>query len=183
MVQTLSGLAQNTDSLWTVWDNKSLPDSVRIEALCEMSEILLETQPDIANALADTIINISNSRELIKHYAHALRIKGEYFHHIYNYDTALRFYNSSLKILKEYDLKPDMIILYETIGDNFFHQHDYPKADVYYEKYLNENVRIKDTLGIANAYQNIGINYYFQGDYIKSLDYFLKAIDFYRDYR
>lgn len=181
MVQTLSGLAQNTDSLWTVWDNRSLPDSVRIEALCEMSEILLEIQPDSANALADTIINISNNRELIKHYAHALRIKGEYYQHLYNYDTALGFYNSSLKILGKYDLKPDMIILYEAIGDNYFQQHDYPKAHTYYEKYLNENVRIRDTLRIANAYQSIGINYYFQGDYLKSLDYFLQAIDFYRD--
>ena len=36
-------------------------------------------------------------------------------------------------------------------------------------------------MGIAKANQNIGINYYFQGDYLKSLDYFLKAIDLYRD--
>jgi tetratricopeptide (TPR) repeat protein len=179
--QNLSVSAQNTDSLWTVWENKSLSDSVRIDALCELSEILLETHPDSANALADTIINISNRRELIKHYAHALKIKGEYYQHLYKFDTALGFFNSSLEILKEYDLKPDMIILYEAIGNNYFQQHDYQKAHEYFERYLNESLGIKDTLGIAKANQNIGINYYFQGDYLKSLDYFLKAIDLYRD--
>ena len=158
MVQNLSVSAQNTDSLWTVWENKSLSDSVRIDALCELSEILLETHPDSANVLADTIINISNNRELMNHYAHALKIKGEYYQHIYKFDTALEFFNSSLEIFREYDLKPDMIIIYAKIGRNYFQQHDYQKAHAYYERSLNESEMIRDTMGIANAIQDIGIN-------------------------
>jgi len=180
VLQNLSVAAQDTDSLWTIWENKSISDSTRIDALCQLSEILLETHPDSANVLADTIINLSNNRELITHYAHALKIKGEYYQHIYKFDTALGFFNSSLQILKEYDLKPDMIILFAKIGRNYFQQHEYQKAHDYYERSLNESEIIRDTLKIANAIQDIGVNYYFQGDYLKSLDYFLKAIDLYR---
>jgi class 3 adenylate cyclase len=180
MLQSMLVSAQDTDGLWTIWNNRSLSDSARVDALCELSEILLESHPDSANVLADSIINLANSRELINHYAHGLRIKGEYYQHIYKFDTALGFFNSSLEILKEYDLKPDMIILYAKIGRNYFQQHEYQKAHEYYERSLNESEMIRDTMGIANSIQDIGVNYYFQGDYLKSLDYFLKAIDLYR---
>ncbi len=180
VVQNLYVSAQSTDSLWTIWDNRSLTDSARIEALCELSEILFETNPDSANVLADTIINISNSQDLMNHYAHALKIKGEYYQHVYKFDTALEFFNSSLEIIRANDLKPDLIILYAKIGRNYFQQHDYQNAQIYYERSLNESELIRDTLGIANAIQDIGVNYYFQGDYLRSLDYFLRAIDLYR---
>ena len=46
-----------TDSLWRVWHTASLPDTVRLAALEEITKIYMFTMPDSAKMLAQNIID------------------------------------------------------------------------------------------------------------------------------
>ena len=112
-------IAQDIKSPWETWNNTSLEDSVRLRALCIISDNLLENYPDSSNSLADRILNRTVRDDLIPIKAEALRIKGEYYEKLYEYEQALSYYQSSLSIFKDLKAQPAMINLYYLINAHF----------------------------------------------------------------
>jgi len=181
VVQSISLSAQNVDSLWGIWNDQQLEDSSRLNALCIITTGLVEDLPDSANVLADIILEMANKSDLNEFKAKALQIKGQYFQNIYEYEKALKYYQSSLSILEDIQAKPEMAILFDKIGTNYLKQYAYQEAQEYYQKGLTMSMEIGNSTGIAEGNTSLGVYYYYQGDFTNSLDHFQLAMEIYME--
>jgi len=63
-----------------------------------------------------------------------------------------------------------------SLGSNYQHKSDYPKAIEYEFKALKISEEIGNKKGTADITMGIGIIYQYQSDYTKALEYFFKAL-------
>jgi tetratricopeptide (TPR) repeat protein len=96
------------------------------------------------------------------------------------YDTALEYYNKSLKIIIE-SLRPNhpnIATSYNNIGLIYYNKGEYDTALDYYNKSLK--IRIESLSpyhpNIATSYNNIGLIYDNKGEYETALDYYNKSL-------
>jgi two-component system NarL family sensor kinase len=92
---------------------------------------------------------------------------------------------ASLKILEQ--LKDESIIARKTylrcfniMGQVYYYQSDFIKTKDYFERYLEEAIKAKDTLSIASANNNLGAVYYELKDYDKALEHDLKGAEIHK---
>jgi len=178
-LSTASTTAQKVDSLWGIWNDNALSVSVRIKALTSLSNWLNVNNPVRAIFLADSILIAARggNNQILE--AHALRLKGDYFHYQYAYDSAQEYYFSSLWIFEEIQYMHETALVNDRISNNYLRQHNYLKALELSKKSLDINIVLSDSIGIATSYKNIGVDHYYLGDFINSLKCFQIARDLY----
>jgi tetratricopeptide (TPR) repeat protein len=93
------------------------------------------------------------------------------------YDTALDWYNKSLKITEQIGDQAGIAVTYNNIGRVYKYKGDYDKALEWYLNSLKIKEQIGDRAGLATTYNQIGLIYQSKGDYAKALDYAEKALN------
>ena len=92
----------NLDSLWSVWEDESQPDTVRLKAIKIYAwEGYLFTQADSAYYFAGLFYDFAKERGLEKHMAKALNVQGASLYLRCWLDEAMDCYQRSLEIRGE----------------------------------------------------------------------------------
>ncbi|MGZ4117047.1 MAG: tetratricopeptide repeat protein [Bacteroidia bacterium] len=171
--------AQNNDSLLAVYNNKNLPDTIRIKAIDDIAWGYASVKPDSSILLANEEIKFANrlSRESAgRWYAKAFSTKGASYLNTGNYPKALDSYLSGLKINEESNNEAGVASSYVNIGLIYKEQLNYSKALEYSFKSLKLYEKLKNDQGIAYCYNNIGVVYEEQKDLEMALEYYIMAL-------
>ena len=169
--------AQNLDSLLGVWNNKSQPDSNRVQAYKDYVWYgYIDSKPDSAAILAEALHDYAKKHKYPKASASGYGLQGHAHYLLGNYPRALEYHEKSLAIREEIGDKESIANSLFAIGTIYFGQGDYPRALECFKKALAIREEIGDKLNTANMLGNIGNNYYFLADYPRALEYLKKGL-------
>jgi tetratricopeptide (TPR) repeat protein len=167
----------NLDSLWTVWNDTSQPDTTRLKAMQDIAwDGYLFSQPDSAFNFAQLEYDFAKSKGLKKHMAIALNTMGVSFWVQGDYTTAIAYFDRSLTINEEIGSKKGIASSLNNFGIIYQEQGDFSNAVDYYTHSLTIKEEIGDKKGIAISLSNIGIVYEEQGDYASAIDYHTRSL-------
>ena len=128
---------KNLDSLYTVWQDKSKTDSIRVSAYEKyIRDKVLFRKPDSAFILAKELIVFANAYDYPKAEADAYKLQGVSFHLLADYATALEYYNKGLKIYKEIEALHGIASSQMNIGSINLAQGNYTEALKQYQHSL-----------------------------------------------
>lgn len=169
--------AQNLDSLYTVWQDPSEPDSSRVTAYNKyIWNGHLFSRPDSAAVLAEALHIYAKAHNYPKAAATGYNLQGIANHTLGNYPRALEYFEMSLEIREELGDKHGVAFSLNNMGNIYAGQGNYLRALKYYEKALAIQEELGDKHGIANSLGNIGIIYKTQGNFPRALEYNEKAL-------
>lgn len=165
------------DSLYTVWQDKSQPDSNRVKAYDNyIWDGYLFSKPDSAAILAEALHGYATAHTYRKAAALGYSLQGIANHVQGNYPRALEYYEKSLTIYDEIGDKKGIAGRLGNIGLIYGDQSNYPRALEYYEKSVAIDEELGNKQGIAANLNNIGGIYHSQGNYPRALENFKKSL-------
>lgn len=173
--------AQQTDSLWSVYNNPSLDSTTRIEGLHKMARYFLSNDPDSALALARMEQSFAESMRDSGWIAYALNLQGGAHSMLNDFPAAMDRFYRMLDIRTAIRDTVGIAAAYNNIGNIFYYKGDFPKAIDYYIRSLRYEELGGSRTGMAASYINIGSIYAQQDDYPKAIDYFNRALHLYRE--
>jgi|ERR1700757_870364 len=177
----LPNYAQNLDSLWQVYNNKSQPDTNRLKAIKSIAWSYRSNNPDTAIILAEQELQLAQATKQKVYEAGALNIIGVSYMFKSNYPKALEYYLKSLKLTEGSNNRQGLGVCYMNIGNIYNYQSNYAKATEYYFKALKITEETNDKKNTGRCYGNIGLLYYYQSDYLKAIDFQLKSFKIFEE--
>jgi len=174
-------IAQNKDSLWAVYSNKTQADTNRLKAIQAIAWSCRSNKPDTAIILAEQELTLAQSSKQKLYEAKALNTIGLAFMNKSSYPKAIDYFLKALKINEEIKDRQGIGLCYINIGIIYYYQSNFQKALEYYFKALKTREEIGNKRDIAACYGNIGIVYQQQANFQKSLEYFLKALKIFEE--
>ena len=167
----------NLDSLRGVWDDETVPDSSRAQAMHDIIRAgYLYSNPDSAFYFAQMMYDFADEKGLKKEMADALGTQGASYYVRGDFSMAMEYYLGSLKIYEEIPDKKGMAKLLNNIGVIYSNRGDYPNALEYCLRSLRIKEEISDRSGMAGAMNNIGLIFMNQGDYPNALEYYQRSL-------
>ncbi|MEZ4772584.1 MAG: adenylate/guanylate cyclase domain-containing protein [Bacteroidia bacterium] len=169
--------AQSLDSLYTLWQDQTQPDSTRVQAYEDyIVNDYLYSWPDTAAILAEALHTYAKKQHYPKASATGYKLQGMANYVLGNYPQALEYFQKSLAIQEEPGDKKGIAKNLNNIGLIYMSQGNYPRA----LEYLQKSQAIKEELGdkksIATSLGNIGLIYHEQGNYPRALEYYQKSL-------
>ena len=169
---------QYYDSLWSVWKDKSIEDTSRLDAVhILISDKYVFSQVDTALILSQEQYRLAIKTGIHIYISNALNMQGVSYYVKGNYDLALEKYTEDFELnIKNKDELGTAIslnniaMIHEVQGNQLM-------AIDYYTKSLKIREKLKDKEGIAATLNNIGLMYKGQGDLIRALDYYNKCLE------
>lgn len=165
----------NLDSLWSIWTNKTQPDTIRLNAISNIANGYLNSNRDSAFYFAQLQYDFAKRKGLKKQMATALYIQGGALDNS-EYTKALACYQKSIKILEEIGKKRLMAGAIINSGIIYMGKGDIPKA----LNFLQKGIAICEGIGekefLSVALRHAGYIYYVQFDYYKSLGCFQRSL-------
>ena len=171
-----TGTAQNTDSLWKVFNNEKFADTSRLKAIDNMAWSYNSNNPDTTVMLAGLQLKLALAKGQKKFEARAYRNIGVAYTNKGDYPKAIDNLLKAAKINEEMGNKKGMSNCFCSLGIVYYNQANYPKALEYHMKDMKIREEFGDKEGLANSYNNIGIVYFDQADYPRALEYCLKGL-------
>jgi len=166
----------NSDSLWGIWSDTDLHDTVRMKAVQDMAWGILYSNPDSATTLAKLELALARQTGNRKWQGKALNTLGATDHLKGNYAAALSHYQHALVAFLEVGEKKSTASMYNNLGLIYREQGNYGKALGYYQKYLALGEDLHDTGITSNALNNLGILYSDQANFAGALQYYERAL-------
>ena len=166
------------DSLYGIWQNETLPDTVRAHGLIDyISEGPFYSAPDSAIVLANELYDFTLKINYHTGTVDALNLKGYTLFRSGNYPEALASYNEGLKLAEQIGYKLGEADILVKIGYIYHDNEDIIRALKNYERSLKIYEEIDDLEGIGSVYNEFGSIYFVKGNPEKALDYYFKCID------
>ncbi|MCB0408756.1 MAG: tetratricopeptide repeat protein [Flavobacteriales bacterium] len=167
----------NFDSLWTVWQSPTQPDSSRLNAIYIISwNQFLFSNPDSAFNIAEEHFDFAKAKNNTEHMAIASGTKGVSFYMRANYYEAVKYYHQSLSLYEKIEQKQGQAQMLNNLGLIYKELEEYDTALVYYNKSLVLKESINDQWGISSTYSNIGNIYRKKGNHSKALEFHQKSL-------
>src|ERR1700741_2441292 len=135
--------AQNTDSLWKVYNNKTRADTIRLEAIDKVAWSYSLNNPDSAIQLAKLELELALAGKRKDYQASALVTMGASCNNKGDQPKALEYLFKALPIYKETGDNYGLTSCYNNIGEAYRIQTKYPAA---LENYLI-SLRIREKVG------------------------------------
>lgn len=168
---------EKADSLWSVWENESKHDSLRLLALYEYAWTgYLFTQPDSAFYFAQLSYDFAKKKGMKKDMIKALNTQGGSHYLRGNLEEAIEYYEESYELSEKIDYKKGAANALNNVGMVYIDKGDYPTGIEKYLKSLSIKEEIGDEQGIANSLNNLGSLYEDLGDYEKAIEYHQKSL-------
>ncbi len=179
-VQSYKG--QNYDSIWQIWYNTKLHDTIRLDALYTLSwEGTLFSDPDSSYKLAQMQYDYAHKKGHKIYEAQALNTQGVYFYFSGDLDQAEKKYLQSLAIKEEINDQLGIAGTTGNLGLIYYSKGNNIKAIEYYLKSLKMQEILVNYNGVANALNNIGNVYASINESDKAIEYYLKCLKIYED--
>ena len=171
-------LSQSTsDSLWNVWSDISLPDTVRLQAINQLEwDHYLYTKPDSAVYFTQLEYAFAERLDAKSWMARALNTRGIAYRNLGNYEMAIESYNRSLKIKEATGNRKGMAATLVNIGVLYKNQKNYPVALQYQTKGLELYQELNSKKGLANVLNNMGVVYYQMGNSKAAMKYYKRSL-------
>ncbi|MFI5202974.1 MAG: tetratricopeptide repeat protein [Flavobacteriales bacterium] len=169
--------SRELDSLMRLWNDESLADSARLEALDEIAWFYLYTNPDTAYIIAKRENELSLKKMIVFSHVQSFNTMGTTYWIRGDYEKAIECYQKGITISKKINAKRALSSAYNNLGLIYKEQGKYKKAIEYYNKSLIIRDKLNDTVGIATSFNNIGVIYYDLKDLSSALKYYKKALD------
>lgn len=161
--------AQNLDSLWSVYNNTTKSDSVRLIAIRSITQQYMRNNPDSAIIAAQLQISLAQKQGNKKELAEANSFLGISYYYTGNYPASIRSHTEALKIYEELGLKGGIASSHNNIGILYFEQKNHETALKEFYASLKGYKELKDTVQIASISGNIGSVYYTMNRYTEAL--------------
>ncbi len=168
------------DSLWDIWRDSTLSDSVRIFAAQDLIyDAYYHTQPDTAILLAKELLNMTLRTGDQPESVRTCELLGYLYFRTGRYTEARTNYEQGLEIANEIgDTLGKAYILMRT-GYIFHDNGDLSTALNYYQGSLEAFQAIKDQSGIAGVFIEFGSIYLEKKAWEQSLQYYSEALKIY----
>ena len=166
----------NTDSLWLVWNNNKLHDTIREKAIATLiTKEYMMSNPDTAYIVAQTLLNFSKANNNPTTVANALHYQGYSLWVRGELNLALKKYELSLQLRTLLKLDKDIAQSLNNMSGIYYEQGNFDMAIDCLNKSLKIYNNTKYERGIASTTSNIGLLYQEQGEFEKSLPYLIEA--------
>lgn len=168
---------QNIDSLLNVWQDSSLPDTARLNAMhAVIWDGYLFTQPDSAVHFAGLAYEFAKTGKSSKHLAGSLNNLGAAFNRIHENDSALHFFTQALEIRMEIGDKTGAAGTLNNIGVIHYSAGEYDHAITKFEQSADIH-NSEGNFGMeARTRNNIGLIRKKQGDYAQAIVNFMESL-------
>jgi len=156
----------NIDSLLVAWNNKTLTDTGRLNALNSILSdvVFLSNQPDSAMTLAGLMFDKAVENDLKKYKAAAYNHKGWCLGWKYENEKALIEFEQGLKLFTQLDDNEGMANSYLGIGSVYIEKADYAKSQEYLSKALWHAEKSGNKEQISQVLHFTGSSYFQSGD-------------------
>ena len=170
--------AVNLDSLWGVWNDKSQPDTNRLEAMRKIAwDGYLFSQPDTAYHLAQQQYDFAEFASNKNYMASALNIQGISSGITGNYELALKRFIHACNLHESLNNKKSLAGIQGNLGLVYIKLGKHMEAIEIYGKCMKIQEELKDSSGLANSLDNLGIIYYEQGLNEQALSYYIRCLE------
>ncbi len=132
---------------------------------------VIEQSENVLSTLIEETAHILTQRK-----ASVAYFKGRFLWKTDKADKALEFFEKSLELWKEIDIKTGIADSFRSIGNVFIDKNDNDRALEYYQKSLTLYETIGNKIGMALAFNNIGIIYKETGNFKRALEYFQQSL-------
>lgn len=149
-----------TDSLWLSWQNRSLPDTTRLDALQSLAYNHAARNPDSARLFSGLQLAYAREKGLIRWEARALNIIGQTYRFQSDFFRALQHYEQSIALLEQAGDREYMATVYGNMGDVYRLQSNLPKAIDCIAKSLALAEETGNKKKAADAYVGMAIMYF-----------------------
>ncbi len=168
----------NLDSLFTIWNDTSLPDTSRLEAMQTIAwDGYRYNNPDSSFYFAQLQYDLAETTGYKKWMAAALKTQGYIYRSKADFNKALDYFSRGLKIYEEIDNKSGIAESLNNIGVVQERKGDFDKALEYYLQSLETGEKIKSRENIGETLYNLGRFYFRKGDYDIALDYLKQSFE------
>lgn len=162
------------DSLWSVWNDKRVTDTLRIDALQNIIwNEYINSKPDSAFILAQHQYDLASEVKHDRHRGNARIAQAVSFYNRGIYDSAIIYNNLSFSIYEKIALEDGMANSLNNLGLNYSAIGENQKAIELYNESITIMRKLDNQLGIARSLHNIGIIQRSVGEYdlaIKSFE-------------
>jgi class 3 adenylate cyclase len=169
----------NNDSLWKIWFDSSLHDTVRLQAIDDLAWDVRYNNTDSALTWATLELEYAIAKGQKKWQAKAYNTLGVANYIKSNYAEALNFHQKSLEIKEQTGDKKGMASSYNNIGNIYSDQGNYAQSIAYSQKSIDLYEQMGNEHGLATSYNNLGGIYLAQCYFPKALEQFQKSLFIY----
>jgi len=175
-------LAQvNTDSLWSVWNDESQEDTIRLNAISEIFDDLIKVKSDSTFIVATWQYELAKNSRNKKYISIAIHNIGRYYAMKKEDIKAMEKYNEALKISEEIGYYIGISRAVNNIATLYYNQRNYVVSIQYYERKNEDCEKIGDKDCQANALYFLGNCQYHQGFFSKAKDYYQMSLVIYEE--
>lgn len=170
------------DSLLKVWNNKTLADTIRVQALHKIArDIYFNLDKDSSIFYGQIEYEFAKEKGLKLNLANAMTLMGVAYLSAGKNSKALNYFKQSLPIYQEIGYKRGIGAVAVNIGAIYSYNSDFKNALKYHYEGLSIFKEINEKPFMANALMNIGGAYYSQEEYRKSIGYFQMALKIHQE--
>ena len=180
LIFTLELKSQTTSDSLQALLREEISDTIRIDILGQLSEVLLGDNPNQAISYATEGSNIAKEINDKRRLAKMLKNIGLGYYYQADYVEVLGYWKNSLAVFEEINDSKGISNLLGNIGAVYYNTGDDPKALNYYLKALRIADQNNDPVRKATLLQNIGAVYLNTREYSLSKEYFEKALIIFR---
>lgn len=172
----MHGRCQGADSLWAIWHDESQHDTVRLEAMKDISWAMLYSNPDSMAVLANLQLMKAQEWNQPKWKAQALTIIGASYWVRGEYVEAMKHHNLALDIRITINDQRGIGASYLNMGAIYYSQGDYYNALDNYQKAVQLFEKVGDDSGRGNCYNNIALIHNKLDNFEQALEYHDRSV-------
>lgn len=175
--QVIMSAQPGQDSLFSVWKDQTLSDTVRLTAFDSYIRAgFMHSQPDSAIRLADEMISYAKSAGNLSFQARGVYLQGNSSYILGDYFKALSLFSKSEELYRTIGDLQAVADIHNNTGLVYKYLGDYVKALHYYQLSLDYKIKNNDVPGILLTHSNIGVIYNRQENYKAALRHFQMAL-------
>jgi signal transduction histidine kinase/CheY-like chemotaxis protein/class 3 adenylate cyclase/Flp pilus assembly protein TadD len=167
---------QISDSLFLVWQDISLADTVRLNALRQFTTAIRKTDPDSAVKLGETMVEMAHSGGYSEMEYRGFTSLGISHAFMGNYEDAIQNFQKSLEIAESINHIKSVLGSQVNIANIYYQLGKYELAQSAYEQTADKAARAGDTVVLESAINNLGNIHLQQGNLDTALVYYEKSL-------
>ena len=181
LIMCFSSAHAQSDSLWTVWKNTSLPDSARLKAMESLSWKAVFERPDSGIVLANMLLDLAqkSGSPLSVYKAHGTLAAG--YKMKSDIPVALDHYEQCLTIARALKDRGLMANTFSNMSTVYKDLGDHPKAIDLLQQSLRIDQDLGNKEGMAGTYVNIGNTYKRLNEHGKALENYERGAGLYAE--
>lgn len=175
-----SSLAQPKDSLYQIWHNPDLSDSIRANALSRFIESnIFEADSQKSQDLIDSLKRFAENKNLTLSLVAGLRLEGRIYLNKFEFKKAEEKLNQALSISLNHGFKREEAMALRLLGRSYRYQNDQATAMKNFYKSLNIFEDLKDSKNISSVLIETGGIHKIAKEYDMAINDFHRAYDLY----